>query len=288
MNNNLHEKDFEIESNNCNSNTGPVAVVVGGSSGIGLNTAIGLAKEGYAVYNLARRQAEACPLCVPTLYSIPCDVESDCDLSDAIGAIAAKENHIDALVYSAGVSLSAPLEHTTEADFRRIFEVNYFGFIKALWQVLPLMRKARQGRIVVVSSLAGTCPIPFDSPYSASKAALDITIRTLSEELKPYNIKLTAISPGGVATNFTFKRKVYPLETVGEYADAMDMAATRLALIEQKGLDPYDVAREIVDLLKAKRPKRSCSVGLGGKAVRLAQKILPESLGDRLNAMAYR
>jgi len=274
----------------CNesSATGPVAVVVGGSSGIGLATAIRLSKSGYTVYNLSRRSADICNLCVPTLHSIPCDVESDCDVSEAIGSVLRKEKHIDVLVYSAGISLAAPLEHTTETDFRRIFEVNYFGFIKALWQVLPLMRKARQGRIVVVSSLAGSCPIPFDSAYSAAKASLDITVRTLAQELKPFNIKLTAIAPGGVATNFTFKRKRYPLEVVGEYADAMDKATTSLALIEQKGLDPHDVGEAIVELLKAKRPKCNCGVGISSKAVGLMQKILPTSLGDMINARVYK
>jgi len=277
----------KADKNSHAGNTDLVAVVVGGSSGIGFNTALGLCREGYTVYNLSRRAAEFCRLCVPALHNIPCDVESDCDVGAAIGAIAAKEGRVDALIYSAGVSLAAPLEYTSEKDFRRIFEVNYFGFIKALWQVLPVMRERREGRIVVVSSLAGQIPVPFDAPYSASKAALDITLRTLAIELKPYNIKLTSIAPGGVATNFTFKRKIYQPCQTGEYCNALDKAVCKLAGIEQNGLDPYDVAENIIDLLKTKRPPQSCSVGLGNKTARLAQKVLPNILADRINARIY-
>jgi len=264
-----------------------IAIVVGGSSGIGFKTAMGLCREGYFVYNLSRTSAVICEGCVPNLKNITCDVESECDVSLAIADIIALERRIDALVYSAGVSLAAPLEFTTESDFRRIFEVNYFGFIKALWAVLPVMRNQREGRIVAVSSLAGQMPVPFDAPYSAAKAALDITLRTLDIELKPYNIKVTGIAPGGVCTDFTFKRKVYPSSQIGEYCEALDKAACKLANIEQGGLDPCVVADTIVELLKSKKPPCSCSVGVGNKATRLAQKLLPRVLTDRINARVY-
>jgi len=264
-----------------------VAIVVGGSSGIGLNTALGLAREGFTVYNLSRREADFCSSCVPRLYNICCDVENNCDVGKAVARVVASESRIDALIYSAGCSLAAPLEYTTEIDFRRVFEVNYFGFIKTLWQVLPVMRSRRHGRIVVVSSLAGSCPIPFDAPYSASKAALDMTIRTLALELKPFNIKLTAIAPGGVATNFTFKRKHYPISAVGEYAQALEVASTKLGLIEQNGLAPHEVSRSIINLINSKKPPCSCSVGLANKTAKLAQKILPCALADIITGSLY-
>lgn len=79
------------------------------------------------------------------------------------------------MIYSAGVSMAAPIEYAREADWRYLFEVNFFGFVRAVRAVLPFMRDG--GRILAVGSVAGTVPVPFDSWYSASKAALDMFIR---------------------------------------------------------------------------------------------------------------
>ncbi|MCL2847802.1 MAG: SDR family NAD(P)-dependent oxidoreductase [Firmicutes bacterium] len=266
----------------------PVAVVVGGSSGIGFFTLQRLINKGYTVYNLSRTGADLCKFCDGGFSNICCDVAVEGSVAEAIAQIYKAHSRIDVLVYSAGASLACPLEHITESDFRRIFEVNYFGFIKTLWEALPIMRRQKSGRIVVVSSLAGSFPVPFDAPYSASKSALDITVRSLALELKPFNIKLTAVCPGGVSTAFTFKRKIYGEEAIGEYFDAQDKACTRLANIEQGGLDPMDVATRIVDVIESKNPPITTTVGISNRAFRAVNKILPIGVADWINGTMYR
>jgi len=265
-----------------------VVAIIGASSGIGYYTAEKLLHEGYSVYNLSRTKANYCRYCEPRHENLCCDVMDGDEIRRAINTIVREEGRIDALVYSAGCSLAAPLEHTTEQDFRRVFEVNYFGLIKALWEVIPIMREQREGRIVAISSMAGSFPVPFDAPYSASKAAIDITIRTLAVELKPFNIRLSSVSPGGVSTGFTFKRKIYQEDDVGEYHTALDKAATRLANIEQSGLDPRTVADSIAHILSMKNPPVMANIGLSNKALKLVNRVLPTGAADALNRMVYR
>lgn len=259
-----------------------VAVVVGGSSGIGYHTALALCKEGYSVYNISRSETEPYGI-----RDITADAEKGSEIQQAIAKVIERENRIDVLVYSAGWSLASPLEHVTEEDLRKIFEVNYFGLVKALWAVVPVMRTQRSGRIVAVSSMGGTAPIPFDAPYSASKAAIDMTLRALAVELKPYNIKITSVQPGGVSTRFTYKRKVYKSEETGEYADAMAKAVAKLDQMEQNGMDPGDVADSIVSILSREYPPVESAVGFKNKASRLVCKILPGVLTDWFNRMTY-
>ena len=274
--------------NRYNNSNRPVAVVVGGSSGIGFYTLQGLIKQNYVVYNLSRTGADLCKFCDRDFSNICCDVAVRGSIEQSIEDIYEMHGRIDVLVYSAGASLSAPLEHVSESDFRRIFEVNYFGFIKALWEVLPVMRKQNSGRIVVLSSLAGSFGVPFDAPYSASKAALELTVKSLAQELKPFNISVTAVAPGGVSTAFTFKRKIYGETECGEYWQAADKACTKLANIEQGGLDPAIVAEKVLDVIASKNPPTNVTVGIGNKALRVVNKVLPGFLTDRINGAFYK
>jgi len=274
----IHRRKAEIPE----SPPRPVAAVVGASGGIGYCTAVALSKEGYIVYNISRGDSE--PFHIRNIHA---DAEKGCEIQRAIEIVYEREGRMDVLIYSAGQSLAAPLEHVTEKDFRKIFEVNYFGCIKALWAAIPIMRNQGGGRIVAVSSMAGSMPIPFDAPYSASKAALDITLRTLAIELKPFNIKLTSVQPGSVSTHFTFKRKIYPQEKVGEYAEAMDKAVARLAAMEQGGMNPGAVADSIVTLLKYPNPPQTTAIGLRYKTAKFAQKLLPGAISDYINRSMY-
>ncbi|MCL2061872.1 MAG: SDR family NAD(P)-dependent oxidoreductase [Firmicutes bacterium] len=259
-----------------------VAIVVGGSSGIGYHTALGLCREGYSVYNLSRTDSEP-----GYIRNICADATDKDEIGRAIQSVFAREGRVDVLVYSAGWSLAAPLEHVSEDDLRTLFETNYFGLIKALWAVIPIMRAQRDGRIIAVSSIGGTSPIPFDAPYSASKAAVDLTLRALAVELKPFNVLVTSVQPGGVRTRFTFKRKVYETNEVGEYAFSMDRAVKKLNQAEQEGMNPADVADAIIDTIQEKRPPLTKAIGFKNKSVKFAHKILPSALTDLMNRISY-
>ncbi len=259
-----------------------VALIVGGSTGIGYHTAAKLLEADYTVYNLSRGKAE-----LDGVKNLRADVEKTEELEAAIDGFAQKEGRLDLLVYSAGYSMAAPVEHVMLKDVYRLFEVNYFGALKTVKKILPIMRDSGGGRIILVSSMGGVMPIAFDSFYSSSKAALDMLARGLNMEVRPYGIYVTSVQPGGVATRFTFKRNIYESAQVGDYADAMRRATVSLEQIEQGGMTPEAVADEIISIAHSKNPPAESAIGLKNKTFKFAQKILPEKFSDSINSNMY-
>ncbi len=259
----------------------PVAIVVGASSGIGLEVACALTLKGYTVINVSRRVCEN-----GRVKNITADIAQGEELEHALQEAGREHGEIALLVYSAGCSLAAPLEFAKEADIRYLFEINYFGAVRAVRSVLPFMKK-QGGGIFLISSLGGTFPVPFDSFYSSSKAALDMLVRCVRTELRRYKITLTAVQPGGTSTSFTFKRKVYADEENGEYAKDVHKAVAALGNIEQGGMEPRAVAEEIVSQILKKDPSITFATGGKNKAYRLMERMLPEKWTEYWNNKKY-
>ena len=137
-----------------------VAVVTGGTSGIGRATALALKDAGYTVYELSRR-AEG----VEGLHHISADVTDQQAVNDAAAQIMAAEGRIDVLVNNAGFGISGAIEFTETAEAKALFDVNFFGMVNMNRAVVPLMRQAGRGRIVNLSSVAAPVPIPFQAYY---------------------------------------------------------------------------------------------------------------------------
>lgn len=239
-----------------------VVFIIGGSDGIGEAAAKLFIEKGYKVYNGSR---SACP--VEGVKNLTLDAENGDSISRAVKEILQNETEIDILVYSAGFSLSAPFEHTLENDYRYLFEVNFFGFAKAVQSVIPSMRAAKNGHIIAIGSMGGLYPIAFDAFYSASKAALSLLVKAMAIELQPFNIKLTTLMPGGVATGFTRKRKVYPREMTEAYEKDVIKAYSNLAALEQNGMTPEKVATAIVAAAESEAPSSTSVVGFWNKII---------------------
>lgn len=247
------------------------AIVVGGSSGIGYETCVRLSNRGWNVINVSRS-----PCKINKVKNINCDVAAGNALPDAVEACA-EQGAVNTLVYSAGFSMAAPIEHARESDYRYLFEVNYFGAVKAVQAVVPHMR-AHGGKIILVGSLGGRLPIVFDSFYSSSKAALEMFAFAASAELQPYNISVSAVLPGGTSTNFTFKRKVYPDDENGGYCQKVNKAVAALANIEQSGTAPSLVAEEIYKIIISDKPPIVRTVGIKNSLYGYAGAAMPKKL----------
>ena len=256
--------------------------IIGASGGIGGAAARKILNEGGTVVNGSRTKCE-----IEGVHNMYVDVEKPETIARAVGNIVSEYGCIDYFIYSAGDSLAAPFEYTTDADLRHIFEVNFFGLSGALKEVVPIMRSFGGGRIVAVSSLGGEFPIPFDPFYSASKAAVNMFIKELNVELNPYNVYLTSLMPGGTATQFSYRRKVYSGGEAGIYADDMRRAADKLVGIEQNGDSPEVVADEILSVLKSKRPPLTATVGLKNKVMLAADKLMPQPWSSNINKRQY-
>lgn len=250
------------------------AVVVGASSGIGKEAALMLASRGYRVVNISRTPCKG-----EKVKSISADAAQEGELKKAV-ADAAENGGIDLLVYSAGFSMSAPLEYAKSGDYRYLFEVNYFGAIEAIKAALPYLKK-RGGRVVLVGSLGGDIPIPYDGFYSASKAALVMLAREANMELRGRGVRVSALLPGGTATDFTYNRMIYRDEASG-YESNVKKASAALANMEQGGMSVSLVAGAIVKLAERKNPPPVVSVGTKNGFVRFMNRLLPAEFVDRM------
>lgn len=179
-----------------------VCVITGGTSGIGKATAEAMRRRGYTVYELSRRETGLAGFC-----HIPTDVTKPEMVEAAVAEILRQETHIDVLINNAGFGVSGAVEFTEAAAAKKQFEVNFFGMVNMCHAVLPVMRAAGRGRIVNLSSVAGVVPIPFQTYYSASKAAINSYTMALANEVKPFGLEVCAVMPGDIRTGFTAARE---------------------------------------------------------------------------------
>ena len=177
-------------------------MVTGGSSGIGKCTADALLLRGCRVYTLSRRV----PPQGGKARHICADVTDEAQVRRAVEQILKEEKRIDILVNCAGFGISGAVEFTRPEDARRQMDVNFFGTVQVTGAVLPQMRRQGGGRIVNVSSVAAPAAIPFQTFYSASKAAINAYTCALANEVRPYGVTVTAVQPGDIRTGFTAAR----------------------------------------------------------------------------------
>lgn len=254
-------------------------LIVGGSSGIGYETAALFQKKDYKVINVSRT-----PCSLVGVTNKPCDVTVREDLDKILRETTECEK-IDCFVYSAGFSMASPLEYVKEGDYRYLFEVNFFAFLHCLQVLLPALR-SNDGVACVVSSLGACLPIPFDAYYSSSKAALNTFVTALNYELESQNVKVVSVMPGGTKTGFTSKRKVYPPSETDGYAKMQKLAVSRLAQTEQKGADPKKVAKTIFK--SCEYPSSSVvSSCFMNKCAHALSRLMPYRMRDALIKWLY-
>ncbi|WKW44120.1 SDR family NAD(P)-dependent oxidoreductase [Kosakonia cowanii] len=181
--------------------TGKTALITGGSTGIGLASAIRFAAEGARVYIAGRRQAEIDKAIAKIGHGatgIRCDVSSLADLDHLYAQIKSEAGQLDILFANAGLGTFAPLGEISEADFDHMFGVNVKGTLFTVQKALPLMRAG--GSIILTGSTTGSMGTPAFSIYSATKAAIRNFARSWALDLKGTGIRINVLSPGGTET----------------------------------------------------------------------------------------
>jgi NADP-dependent 3-hydroxy acid dehydrogenase YdfG len=130
------------------------------------------------------------------------DVDSDESVNNAIGKIYEKKKRIDVAVNNAGSALVGPLEDLSMEEIRAQFETNLFGALRVMKAVLPTMRENRSGTIVNITSMGGRVAIPLDPAYHGSKFGLEGISESMRYETEPFRIRVIAIEPGNIKSNF--------------------------------------------------------------------------------------
>jgi len=206
-----------------------IAVLTGGTSGIGMQTALALKSAGYTVYELSRRAQG-----VEGLNHLVADVTDEAAVKKAVDEIVAREGKIDVLVNNAGFGISGAVEFTKTEDAKRLFDTNFFGMVNMNRAVVPVMREAGQGRIVNISSVAGLTGNAGQANYSSSKAGVVGLTKTVARELASRHINCNAIAPGAIRTPMTDAMDpkdlqaildTIPLGFMGEADDIAELAA---------------------------------------------------------------
>lgn len=258
-----------------------IAVITGGSSGIGYCTANALREKGCKVYEISRRESNA-----DGIVHMSADVTDEKALQNVINEILHREGRIDILINNAGFGISGAVEFTELEDAKRLFDVNFFGTVNASKAVIPHMRSAGGGRIVNISSVAAPVPIPFQTYYSASKAAISSYSQALSNEIKPFGISVCAILPGDIKTGFTDARKKNP---IGDdiYGGRISRSVETMEHDERNGMSPEKAGKYIAKIALRKRVKPLYAIGFAYKAASVIASILPCRLRNFVIGLLY-
>jgi NAD(P)-dependent dehydrogenase (short-subunit alcohol dehydrogenase family) len=248
-----------------------ISLVTGTSTGIGLATAIRLARDGHSVYASMRDPGKAGPLRAAAeeagveLEVVVLDVDDRISISDGIEAILEREGRIDVLVNNAGIDEGDCLEETPLEVFRTVMETNFFGAIGCIQAVLPGMRARKSGCIVNVSSLTGRVPSFGASAYCASKAALESATECLAAEVSAFDVRVVLIEPGLVLTPIFAKRRLPSAES--PYADVYRRSLALFPKMIEGGSTSEDTAEIISAAIRTEEPRLRYLVGRDAETI---------------------
>jgi len=253
-----------------------VAVVTGSSTGNGFETSLLLAKNKFYTYATMRnldkstRTKEIAKKDSLPLEVLQLDVTDDKSVADAIDMISNRHRRIDVLVNNAGYDMHGAVEDLSIDEIKTQFETNFFGAVRLMKAVLPLMRKQRSGIIVNVSSIGGRIGVPLNSAYTSSKFALEGFSESMKYELEGFGIRVILIEPGAVKTNFleNIKWAQEAVKLDSPYAELSKKVSEGVReSFKQASSSPLQVAEAILNAIKSENPNTRYLVGDDAAAI---------------------
>jgi short-subunit dehydrogenase len=270
---------------------GQVVIITGASSGIGAATARKLARAGAHVVLAARRRERLDALKQEMEAArgratvVACDVTAAEDRARLVQTASAINGRIDALVNNAGYGTRGPVELVPVEKIRQNFELNLFALIALTQLVIPGMRRARQGRIVNISSVAGRVARPLSSIYDATKHALEAISDGLRGELAPFGIKVVVIEPGFITTEFVQvanETSQSVVENAGPYAPWFANFQQAYKRANRLAGQPEEIAALIHTALTAPSPRARYAAPRHARLALAAKRFLPARWFDHI------
>jgi NAD(P)-dependent dehydrogenase (short-subunit alcohol dehydrogenase family) len=272
---------------------GRIALITGGTDGLGRAAAVMLAERGYRVFaggrnaeRIAGLQQLADERKLP-LTAMELDVCDDASVDRAVTKIEKSAGTVDVLVNNAGIAIAAVMEEITLADLRKQYETNFFGLVRMAQRVLPGMRRKLSGRIINMSSIAGKLTSPLFGPYSSSKHAVEAISDAMRLEVYPFGIQVVLIEPGYIHTSMS--RNAGELSSAyAKGAEQSPYKAVYQGFLNAWGkttksshYTPEDCARVVVRAIEDEPPRARYAVTREAKLGILARRFLPDRVMDR-------
>ncbi len=276
-------------------------LITGASAGIGAAIASRLAREGYRVFGTTRRlsglvdapaelkaaMAEAPPAGRFPVRLVELDVTDPESVAACVRQVLAEAGRIDVLINNAGWGTFGPLENLPIETAQSLFETIVFGALRMIQAVAPAMRERGSGLILNVASIAARTVIPFQSHYSAAKAALEALTIGLRHELKPFGIGVTSLEPSDINTRFN-DVTVFPPETGAAYRPWSDPCWKVIAENLPKAPPPSVVAAKVAAILRRRNPRPIYTCGLTIQRIApTVFRFMPKSLEMLIMRLIY-
>ena len=243
-------------------------LVTGCSSGIGLATCHVLSRNNFMTYGTVRNLSKAKKIQDLinrenlSLKILRLDVNDNQSIKLAVKKILTDTGRIDVLINNAGYGMFGPVEEITTQEVKKQFETNFFGTIRLIKAIVPIMRKQGNGTIVNISSMVGRFGVPLNSAYVSSKFAVEGLSESISFELEEFGIRVIVIEPGVVKSDFFHNVKVKGMNLESPYHKLMERRVNFLDKAMKNTLtSSYDVADTILEALNSKDPKFRYVIG---------------------------
>jgi NAD(P)-dependent dehydrogenase (short-subunit alcohol dehydrogenase family) len=271
--------------------TRPVALVTGCSSGIGLRTVPALVRRGFHVVATMRDPARRAALdaaldevAAAHVTVLPLNVLVQSTIDDCVGTVLAAAGRIDVLVNNAGVAPPNFVEEAPLAEWRAVFETNLFGQVAVTNAVLPTMRAARRGEVVMVSSVGARASTPMLGVYCASKFALEGYAETLRLELRRSGVSVSLVEPGSYRTSiYDSPMLTAPVPVDSPYVDDFIRLRQFYAnYIANELRDPDEVANLIAALATKRGRRLRYPVGTDAWIKLALHSVLPWPVYERV------
>jgi NAD(P)-dependent dehydrogenase (short-subunit alcohol dehydrogenase family) len=272
-----------------------IAVVTGSSSGIGLLTAVELAKRGFRVVATMRdidrrgRLDQAASSARVALDVLRLDIREFHAIPGFVEGLVRDYGRLDVLVNNAGFAVAGFAEDLTLEELRLQFETNFFGHVAMTQAVLPIMRRQRFGHIIMISSIGGLHGAMSLSSYSAAKFALEGWSESLRLEVNPLGIKLVLVEPGSYQTDI-WTRNVHIGQKMRDGSSPNRQRGARMREQVQKlrKRDPIEVAQLIARIAQDPDPRLRYVIGPDAHLQLWLKRLLPWKWHEKLVARAMK
>jgi len=275
--------------------TNALFVVTGASTGMGAATVRELASRGYHVFAGVRREEDGRAFDSPRIRPVILDITKPAQIADLVARIDADGRPLRGLINNAGIAVNAPVEVLPMEEWRRQFDVNFFGHIEVTQALLPALFRSG-GRVVMMSSVGGRLAQPTYGAYSGSKFALEAVSDSLRRELAPHGVKVVIVEPGAVRTEMVGRGGVTARKLAAEMTPDQDRRYGGLihAILAQSdgflrdGVDAATAATIIAGAATTPKPRTRYTIGRDAALLTRLARILPDRALDRVLASALR